>query len=442
MTEQVTPQAFLAGRLLLESEVPSEFLTNKDVITEPSIITENGRYHCRRCCNEHRELFATAPCAWCGNSHCIYCRNCLMLGRVTACRKLVRWKGEPYAFPSHSNVLQWKGTLSHGQRHASLQAVRYWKQKEDHIIWAVCGSGKTEIVFDAVAQSLATGERILLATPRVDVVKELYPRFKQAFPSITITALYGDSPSVFHPAQLVIATTHQTFRFKKAFDFVIVDEVDAFPFSCDQSLQLSVNEARRPLAPILYLSATPSRSLLEQKNRRITKVSTRYHGHPLPLPSFVWVGNWRKKVMRRKLPSKLVAWLEKHHRKPVFLFVPSIPVLEQVSVALKQLGYIHDAVHAEDPHRHEKVTRFRNGVTKLLVTTTILERGVTVPRVQVAVLGAEHSVFSEAALVQISGRVGRSHQHPTGDIAFFHYGVSKAMKRCRQQLQQMNREGV
>ncbi|MDG3045198.1 hypothetical protein OE903_19940 [Bacillus sp. B6(2022)] len=44
-----------------------------------------------------------------------------------------------------------------------------------------------------------------------------------------------------------------------------------------------------------------------------------------------------------------------------------------------------------------------------MVTTTILERGVTIQDVQVGVLGAESPIFTESALVQISGRAGR---HP------------------------------
>ncbi len=76
-------------------------------------------------------------------------------------------------------------------------------------------------------------------------------------------------------------------------------------------------------------------------------------------------------------------------------------------------------MHAEDPKRKEKVLAFRRGQIPILVTTTILERGVTVPNIDVAVLGAEQPIFTESALVQIAGRVGRSAQYPTGDVRFF-----------------------
>ena len=87
------------------------------------------------------------------------------------------------------------------------------------------------------------------------------------------------------------------------------------------------------------------------------------------------------------------------------------------------------------------MTSFREGAIPLLVTTTILERGVTISNVAVCVLGAENEVFDEAALVQISGRVGRDYKYPNGDILFFHYGQTIAMNKAIRQIKEMNREG-
>lgn len=74
----------------------------------------------------------------------------------------------------------------------------------------------------------------------------------------------------------------------------------------------------------------------------------------------------------------------------------------------------------------------------MLVTTTILERGVTVENVQVGVLGAEDDVFTESALVQISGRAGRSKDFANGDVRFFHFGKTMEMVAARKQIVRMN----
>lgn len=70
-------------------------------------------------------------------------------------------------------------------------------------------------------------------------------------------------------------------------------------------------------------------------------------------------------------------------------------------------------------YEKEKVQKMRKQETLILLTTTILERGVTFPHIDVAVLGAEERIFTESALVQIAGRVGRSVEAPTGDVVFF-----------------------
>lgn len=64
------------------------------------------------------------------------------------------------------------------------------------------------------------------------------------------------------------------------------------------------------------------------------------------------------------------------------MFVPSVSVLEKAVACFKDVICRAAAVHAEDKHRKEKVQQFRDGQLDLLITTTILERGVTIPKVQ------------------------------------------------------------
>ena len=77
------------------------------------------------------------------------------------------------------------------------------------------------------------------------------------------------------------------------------------------------------------------------------------------------------------------------------------------------------AVHAEDPDRKEKVLKLRHEEVPGLLTTTILERGITIKNVQVAVIGAESTIFNSSALIQIAGRVGRNADFSGGDVVFF-----------------------
>jgi competence protein ComFA len=225
---------------------------------------------------------------------------------------------------------------------------------------------------------------------------------------------------------------------------MIVDEIDAFPYHADKMLHYAVNEATKEEAARIYLTATPDekwkRKLRNGKQKGVI-ISGRYHRHPLPVPAFRWCGNWKKGLIRKKIPRALLQWLNLYlsKRYPIFLFVPHVRYVEEISQLLKSLNNQIDGVHAEDPARKEKVAAFRKGEIPLLVTTTILERGVTIKNLQVAVLGAEEEIFSESALVQIAGRAGRSSDEPHGDVIYFHYGKTEAMVRAKKHIQSMNK---
>lgn len=444
----VLQQQFDGKRLLL-SEMSIPIVTVKRleeerwIKRESGLVNIRGRVTCRRCGNRDPSLFGEHPCAKC-QKHCMYCRHCLILGKVSQCQSLYQWVGRTRPMPVVERSLQWQGELSVGQQRASDAVISTIEQSRSLIVWAVCGAGKTEVLFRGLERAFARGQRVLLATPRTDVVKELYPRLRKSFPTILISTLYGGSKNRQTHAQLVIATTHQVMRFYEAFDVVIIDEVDAFPFSFDKSLQYAVTQAKKCQSATIYLSATPSQALLQDPAISVVKIPRRYHGYPLPEPRFQWCGNWSKALHKKQLPPRLLSWLHLQLRqsKPVLLFIPSISTLQSVSDLLKNEPFPHAAVHAQDQNRHEAIQAFRDGRISLLVTTTILERGVTFAGVQVAVLGAENDVFTEAALVQVSGRVGRAEEQPSGDIMFFHYGVSKAMRAAQRHIHMMNQEGV
>ncbi|MET3727011.1 competence protein ComFA [Fictibacillus halophilus] len=402
-------------------------------------------YVCSRCGNEKRRLFATFSCFCCKSDNCAYCRNCIMMGRVSQCTPLISWYG-PEVKWSHENNLFWKGELSSGQRVASQKFVERIGFEGELLIWAVCGAGKTEVLFKGVEKALNLGLRVCIATPRTDVVLELAPRLKAVFPKTMVASYYGGSEERETPAQLVISTTHQLYRFKQAFNIMIVDEVDAFPYSYDQTLQHAVSIAVTPRHFLLYLSATPSKTMKKAAmNERLpfVKIPKRFHGFPLPVPKMVWAGEWKKSLERGKLPAPFLKWLKAQAEsgRRAMIFVSSLSVLDKLTKLIrKEVNVPVDSVHAKDPLRKEKVSQFRNEDIQLLITTTILERGVTVPFLDVAVFGADHDVFTESALVQIAGRAGRSKDDHNGEVLLFHYGKSLSMIQAINHIKNMNKE--
>lgn len=439
----------LAGKQLLLEELSSdlrrelsELKKKGEVVCVQGITKNTSKYICQRCGNIEQRLFASFLCKRCGKA-CAYCRKCITMGRVSECTVLVRGIHERNG-DRELNPLQWNGALSVGQELAAQGVIEAIKQKKSFFIWAVCGAGKTEMLFYGIEEALQKGERVCIATPRTDVVLELAPRLQEVFPSITVAALYGGSVDHKKDTALVVATTHQLLRYYRAFHVMIVDEIDAFPYHADQMLQYAVRQAMKEKAARIYLTATPDekwkRNFRKGKQKGVI-VSGRYHRHPLPVPLFNWCGNWKKSLHHKKIPRVLLQWLKMNLNKkyPIFLFVPHVRYIEEISQLLKGLDNRIDGVHAEDSMRKEKVASFRKGDIPLLVTTTILERGVTVKNLQVAVLGAEEEIFSESALVQIAGRAGRSFEEPYGEVMYFHYGKTEAMVRAKKHIQSMNK---
>lgn len=416
-----------------------------------TLLYGSRKWVCRRCGNMEPDAFGTCTCGRCSRS-CVYCRHCLKMGVVRSCTELATWSGpepgQPLVTPAEDGRLcAWAGTLSGEQSAAAAELVRSLSVGESFLIWAVTGSGKTELMFPAIEHALLRGERIVLTTPRTDVVRELFPRLKKAFPTVPVSALYAGSEDGIPDAPLVISTTHQLIRFHRYFNRVFIDEVDAFPFHFDPMLEFAVQKAAKEDAPFAYLTATPPpklRNAFLSGDLRGAKIARRFHGYPLPVPRFCWAGNWKKSVGQGFLPPATQKWINDKTKAGVqlFVFVPSVSLLRELTELLQREGLAHVAgVHAEDPDRHAKVTFFREGRIRILVTTTILERGVTVPAVEAAVFGADDPIFDERALVQIAGRVGRSPGKPGGDVVFFHNGRTLEMVRARRHIEQMNEEG-
>lgn len=449
--QQFSPelQRFLFGRMLLLNEIPfskeeiNVHIKNGYIEKVPGLRRSNTGWLCHRCDNRIGRLFSKFPCASCGKD-CVYCRKCLMMGRVSQCTDFYRWTSPPLKWDSSSH-LQWDGQLSKGQETASEAVVAAVRNKDEFLVWAVCGAGKTEVLFSGINEALKLGHRICIATPRTDVVLELAPRIQKVFPSAEVSALYGGSEDRHRFSPITISTTHQLLRFHHAFDTMIVDEVDAFPYTFDASLQWAVKKSAKPEAARIYLTATPSRKWQDEcrfGKRKFIKIPARFHRRPLPLPRFVWCGNWQKRLAKSRLPYNVMEWTENRLKlgKQALIFLPHIELMKKSLSIFQKLHPAIESVHAEDPLRKEKVKRMRAGETPILLTTTILERGVTFPNIDVAVLGAEDDIFTEAALVQIAGRVGRSSEYPSGDITFFHYGRTKAMIRALLHIDRMNKE--
>lgn len=407
----------------------------------PTIRIDAGNIRCYRCNHVTAKSLGALPQGE------FYCPHCINLGRVSTLNKFYHVP-EPNQFTIIEPVLTWKGELSPLQQQASEKISQGMAAHVQQLLWAVTGAGKTEMMFAGIVAAIKRGERIGIASPRVDVCLELFPRLKAAFANCDIALLHGRQELPYHYAQLTICTTHQLLRFYHAFDNLIIDEVDAFPYAANASLLYATKQAIKENGGCLYLTATPGDALLREiKSKRlvVNYLPLRYHGHLLPQIKVRLAFGWRRRLERQKLPPQVIQQLQETLREGhrFLLFVPHIADLALVEAALRHsfTTFRFATVHASDPERLEKVQKMRDGDYDFLVTTSILERGVTFPEIDVYVLGADDPVFSSSALVQIAGRAGRAQSRPTGRVVFWINCNCRQVNQAISQVKYLNRKG-
>lgn len=421
------------GRLFTENELTEEERRFAEKI--PSMKKDKGKLFCQRCNSPILEEWYLPIGAY-------YCRECLLMKRVRSDQAL-------YYFPQKDfpkqDVLKWRGQLTPFQDMVSKGLLQAVDKKEEILVHAVTGAGKTEMIYQVVAKVINAGGAVCLASPRIDVCLELYKRLQNDF-FCDISLLHGESDPYFR-TPLVVATTHQLLKFYQAFDLLIVDEVDAFPYVDNPILYHAVKNSVKENGMRIFLTAT-STDELDKKVRmgelKRLSLPRRFHGNPLIIPKPVWLSDFERYLDKGCLSPKLKAYIDKQRSTgfPLLLFASEIEKGKKLKEVLQKefphekIGFVSSVT--ED--RLEQVQAFRDGALTILISTTILERGVTFPRVDVFVVEANHRLFTKSSLIQIGGRVGRSMDRPTGELVFFHDGLNVSIKKAIKEIKQMNEE--
>jgi len=422
------------GRIFVESQLSDELKEEAEKL--PSMVKRKDNFTCNRC----GSIVLSDNILQTGQT---YCRECLVFGRNISDSYL-------YYFPQKSfpknNSLNWQGQLTPYQNEVSEGMLSGIAEKKDLLVHAVTGAGKTEMIYHSVAKIIDDGGCVCIASPRIDVCLELYKRMSRDF-SCPITLLHGEAEP-YKRAPLIIATTHQLLKFYQAFNLLIIDEVDAFPFVDNKMLYYAVNQSLKKDGVKIFLTATSTDELDKKVRKGDLKklhLARRFHANPLVVPKMLWLSGVLKSMKKGKIPKKLDLLLKNQRKSgyPLLIFFPNIEqgkifsMILQKKIPTEKIGF----VSSQSEDRLELVEKFRKNEITILVSTTILERGVTFPCVDVFVVLANHKLYTKSALVQISGRVGRAAERPTGELLFLHDGATKSMQKAIKEIKEMNKKG-
>jgi competence protein ComFA len=315
-------------------------------------------------------------------------------------------------------------------------------RKQSGFLQAVCGAGKTEMLFGSMLDALNQGMKICFAIPRKPVVIEIWKRCREHFPKTIVKALYAESGDDQH-AQLLVSTIHQLVRYDAEFDLLILDEIDAFPYIDDIILHRWVQKALKPDGLCFMMSATldeATKAMIVREHLAYHLNPARFHGQRLDIPECVQVIRLEEALRFRKLPYPIQVKLElwKSKSEQALLFVPSIASGIRLNETLRATGMKTALIHSQTKNNAQILADFSGGSLDFLVTTTLLERGVTFRHVNVAVFFADYPLFTKDVLIQISGRVGRHIDFPTGDIVYFSHYRTRAIDGSIHETLRMN----
>lgn len=359
-------------------------------------------------------------CDYCGADEERYffqgsCRRCLPFRNKHLNQKKSKFLNIDFEMPFKLTIFQENVVDRLGQ-----------ELKSDVFLEAVCGAGKTEMCLPMLVYALNHGLSCGWTVPRREIVLELSDRLRKYFPNLKIVSVcQGYTLDI--EGDLVIATTHQLYRYKSYFDLLILDEPDAFPYAGNQMLKKFVENSIKNEGKIIYLSATKDATMHEKIERNLVQhieLPIRPNLKLLPVPI------WRLSIFYFLF---FLIDLYKHRQEQSLIFVPTRKMARKLSFIL-----CSPHITSETENKEIIISRFRNKKFRKLVTTTVLERGVTFEEVFGFVVCADHPVFNEASLIQISGRVQRGIKASKGECFFYSKGKSLSIQQCIKTISEAN----
>lgn len=298
---------------------------------------------------------------------------------------------------------------------------------------AVTGAGKTEIVLALAFEMIREKKIVAFVCPRVDVIRELDGRVRRYFPEYLIVSWHEHikTPRLGH---FYIMTMHQLIHYQAFFDLVIIDEADAFPFIQEEEdvmLRYLLMRSLKSAGKRIYMTATP-----KKEHGKPVYLMTKFNQRPLPMPRFFHITLLEERIKYGVRIPRLKCLLAKRW----LLFVPSIKKGELLfAYLMKQFKTRRIAfTHSRDQERNNKIEKFRQKGIDILVTTSILERGVTFDDISVAAFFLEDPLFTVEMIVQICGRVDRGAERKLYFLEMYYGSYCDKIKVIRNTIKGMN----
>lgn len=314
--------------------------------------------------------------------------------------------------------------LTDGQMQAvsDIKADFLSKKKMNRLILGDVGSGKTIVSFIALYMNMLAGYQGVLMAPTEILAVQHFNNMKSLFGDklkiqlLTSSTKKGERNKILQNLKngetQVLIGTHSLLNDELVYNnlgLVITDEQHRFGVNQRQTLQ-----EKRKDVDVLYMSATPiprTLALTIYGDMDITEIRTKPGGRK-EIITKIFKNSELKNVLEKMLDE-----IKAGHQ--IYVVAPLIDDEEDEKMNVTSLkdkfdvafngmvptGLLHGKMKPNQ--KDEVMNSFKNGDTKILISTTVIEVGVDVKNATMMVIfNAER--FGLATLHQLRGRVGRN----------------------------------
>lgn len=286
----------------------------------------------------------------------------------------------------------------------------------DRLITGDVGFGKTEIAIRAAFKAVQGGKQVAILAPTTLLSEQHLETFRSRFEpfGVRVEALsrfrsakeaHSIAEGVADGSVKILIGTQKILSPSVSFKdlgLVVVDEEQRFGVKDKEFLK-----KLKPEIDVLSLSATPIPRTLEMSLVGVREVSTLMTAPEERMDVLTYVGQWSLELVAAAISRELL------RSGQVFYVCGRIEDLDTASSRIREAvpGCRVEVADGKMPAaRLDKVINdFWKGKTDVLVSTSIIELGLDIPRANTLIV-ERSDYFGLAQLHQLRGRVGRSSQ--------------------------------
>ncbi len=217
-------------------------------------------------------------------------------------------------------------SLNQDQDNAISSVNKFQNKFKVFLLNGVTGSGKTEVYFEAIKETLKNKKQVLVLVPEINLTPQTISRFQKRFTE-TVVAIHSNLTDLKrlnawilareNQAAIIIGTRSAVFTSFKNLGLIVVDEEHDLSFKQQDGFRynardLAVMRAKINNIPIILGSATPSlESLQNAKHERYQELLLPKRAGSAKLPEFLLL-DVKNKYLDHGLSKELLTEVKTH----------------------------------------------------------------------------------------------------------------------------------